>query len=911
MLSCRGLFCAALLVPVLLITPIPAGAQGAAALAGVVRDSSGAVVGRADVSLLTAEQTTVKTTRTDDEGRFAFEGIPPGRYLLAVTFPGFSERRLAVAAGAPEARRLHITLEPEGYRSEVTVTASRGLVQDTSSVTQPVNVIDAREIGERAKTVVGQVATEEPGVQLLRTAPVMAGIYVRGLTGNKVNVFVDGVRYSTASARGGVNTFLDLIEPSALDSAEILRGPTAAQYGSDALGGSVQFLTGVPAFASPGGRALHGGLTVRATSGDRSAVANANLGYSGSSFGLFVNGAVRSVGSFRPGKGIDSHAAVTRFLGLVSTDLMDSRLPDTSWSQLSGLVKFSWAPAANDQLVFSYARSQQTRAKRYDQLLGGDGNLIADLRDLTLDLGYVKYNRVGFGPFDLLTATYSFNAQREERVNQGGNGNPNASIAHEPEKTTVHGFQAHATKQWGTRHSLVVGGEYYPEHVWAPSYSEDPATGATAVRRGRVPDGARYWSAGAYLQDTLDIVPDRLTFVGNLRYSGASYVSKASDSPLVNGQPLWPDDSASASALAFRAGAVARPSEQWSVSATIGRGFRAPHVTDLGTLGLTGSGYQVSATTVEGMSATVGSTADARAVSTGIPVEQVQPETSLSYEAGLHYRDARFSTDLSVFTNDVYDNIAYQALILPQGAVGLQLGDQTITNQTPNGAVYVAASSSPVLVRTNFGDARIVGIEHTFDWEIASDWSAGTVFTYIHAKDKATGEPPNIEGGTPAPDLYLKLRYVAPGGRFWVVPYVHVVADQTRLSTLDLEDRRTGATRTRTNIKNFFYNGATARGWVSAGADGVAGSADDILIKTGEMLAQIQNRVLGPGVTGAPLYTKVEGYTTVSVRGGVRIKGRHEITFDAENLGDVNCRGIAWGIDALGRSLSLAYQVRF
>ena len=261
--------------------------------------------------------------------------------------------------------------------------------------------------------------------------------------------------------------------------------------------------------------------------------------------------------------------------------------------------------------------------------------------------------------------------------------------------------------------------------------------------------------------------------------------------------------------------------------------------------------------------------------------------------------------------NDVYDNIAYQALILPQGAVGLQLGDQTITNQTANGAVYVAASSSPVLVRTNFGDARIAGIEHAFDWKIAADWSAGTVFTYIRARDKATGDPPNIEGGTPAPDLYLKLRYVAPGGRFWVVPYVHVVADQTRLSTLDLEDRRTGATRTRTNIRNFFYNGATARGWVGAGADGVAGSADDILIKTGETLAEIQNRVLGPGVTGAPLYTKVEGYTTVNVRGGFRIKGRHEITFDAENLGDVNYRGIAWGIDAMGRSLSMAYQVRF
>ena len=56
----------------------------------------------------------------------------------------------------------------------------------------------------------------------------MAGIFVRGLTGNKVNVFVDGVRYSNGAQRGGVNTFLDLIDPSVLEGIEVLRGPNSA-----------------------------------------------------------------------------------------------------------------------------------------------------------------------------------------------------------------------------------------------------------------------------------------------------------------------------------------------------------------------------------------------------------------------------------------------------------------------------------------------------------------------------------------------------------------------------------------------------------------------------------------------------------------------------------------------------------
>jgi hypothetical protein len=84
----------------------------------------------------------------------------------------------------------------------------------------------------------------------------------------------------------------------------------------------------------------------------------------------------------------------------------------------------------------------------------------------------------------------------------------------------------------------------------------------------------------------------------------------------------------------------------------------------------------------------------------------------------------------------------------------------------------------------------------------------------------------------------VKVRYATSNSRFWVEPVVHVVGRQDRLSTLDLEDRRTGATRTRSTIRNFFYNGATVRGWVTPGADGVPGNADDVLSITGETLAK-------------------------------------------------------------------------
>ena len=208
---------------------------------GKVRDTSGVAVARAEVALTTAELTVVAATRTDDQGSFSLTAPVAGRYLLIVRAPAFHEARLAVNATPGAAATVDVVLQVAPLSEEITVSASRQRVETMRLAPQPVSVIGSDDIGDRVKTVVAQAVEGEAGVALQRTSPTMAGVFVRGLTGNKVNVFVDGVRYSNGAQRGGVNTFLDLIEPDGLESIEVLRGPSSAQYGSDALGGSIQF----------------------------------------------------------------------------------------------------------------------------------------------------------------------------------------------------------------------------------------------------------------------------------------------------------------------------------------------------------------------------------------------------------------------------------------------------------------------------------------------------------------------------------------------------------------------------------------------------------------------------------------------------------------------------------------------
>lgn len=877
-------------------------------VSGVVKDTTEAVVPGARAWLRNAQHATIGSAVTDGEGHFVITDVPPGHYELVVSARGFTEHRTVVKIASPEVVRFTVTLEPGVITDTVTVTAEAGLIEETRTAVQPVNVIGAEPLHQRAKAVVAQALTEEVGVHVQRTSPTIGGVHIRGLAGNKVNVFVDGVRYSTAAARGGINTFLNLLDPTHLDTVEVLRGPRSADYGSDALAGSLQFITRAPAL-TPSGRELHGSWATFFNSADASFGSNLSTSVGTRTVGFVSNVAGRRVNTLRPGGGIDSHSAVTRFLGLPSTSIHGARLPDTGFTQYGGLLNLTWTPQPTHTISLHYQRGQQDGGKRYDQLLGGDGNLIADLRNLMLDFFYLRYDKQSLGWFDHITFSYSFNRQREERVNQSGGGNPRAAIVHEYEQTRAHGLQARANKLWKT-HQLRMGGEIYDEGIRAPAYAFDPVTRRVNVRRPRVPDGAGYRSGGLYLQDVFEPVANRLKLVGALRYSGASYRARADEAPVVNGQPLWPSESVGFHDVSGRAGAWVGLTQELGFSFSLSRGFRAPHVTDLGTLGLTGSGFEAAAPEAAAVGGQIGTTADSRAVSTGRPVAQVKPETSFTYDVGLRYHHPRVRVEVGWFINELRGLIEKQALILPPGAVGHSLGGEPIIAQSATGVVFVAASPNPVLVRANAADGRLWGLEHTVAVDITRRWWLGGVFTYVRAKDQLTGLPPNLEGGTPAPDAWLRLRYTA-GRRFWIEPYVHAANRQSRLSSLALEDRRVGAARSRASLTQFFFNGATARGLVGPGPDGRPGTTDDILLPTGETLAQVQDRVLGPGVPHAPLFSAIPGYVTLNLRGGFNLGESQQLLFDIENLTDRNYRGVSWGMDAPGRSVFIRYQRRF
>ncbi|HEX4169828.1 MAG TPA: carboxypeptidase-like regulatory domain-containing protein [Bryobacteraceae bacterium] len=105
-------------------------------ISGQVTDPQGAAIPGAQVSLTDKTTSAVRTSLSNDTGRYDFFNLPPGVYDLAVTHAGFSETRLPqqkVDVGL--VLTLNVSMQLGGTSSIIEVTASAGAELQTSNAT--------------------------------------------------------------------------------------------------------------------------------------------------------------------------------------------------------------------------------------------------------------------------------------------------------------------------------------------------------------------------------------------------------------------------------------------------------------------------------------------------------------------------------------------------------------------------------------------------------------------------------------------------------------------------------------------------------------------------------------------------------------------------------------------------------
>ena len=125
--------------------------------------------------------------------------------------------------------------------SETVVTATR-TEQPLSDLVADVSIVDRESIASSGANGVADLLARLPGVEITRNGGVgnASSVYVRGAEQRFTAVYIDGVRIDSQSTGGAA---WEQIPLSQIERIEVLRGPAAAVYGSDAIGGVIQLFT--------------------------------------------------------------------------------------------------------------------------------------------------------------------------------------------------------------------------------------------------------------------------------------------------------------------------------------------------------------------------------------------------------------------------------------------------------------------------------------------------------------------------------------------------------------------------------------------------------------------------------------------------------------------------------------------
>ncbi|OBT16993.1 hypothetical protein A9264_09705 [Vibrio sp. UCD-FRSSP16_10] len=122
------------------------------------------------------------------------------------------------------------------------VTANR-FAQSQSSTLASVSVVERDQIEQLQADSAYDVLKTLPGVEVrnLGTKASSSSIFIRGTNSNHTLILLDGVRLNTAAASS--YNALGLIPAFAIERIEVIRGPRAAVYGADAIGGVISITT--------------------------------------------------------------------------------------------------------------------------------------------------------------------------------------------------------------------------------------------------------------------------------------------------------------------------------------------------------------------------------------------------------------------------------------------------------------------------------------------------------------------------------------------------------------------------------------------------------------------------------------------------------------------------------------------
>lgn len=182
-----------------------------------------------------------RSVETDEQGYYEFKDVPAGSYSLIARLERVPDvvRRVEVSAG--ETVTADIELRLSGIRDQVTISAT-GAQQSAFDAFQGVTALDSTTLLEKPSLSLGDALEHQAGIAKRGTGPGSSRPVIRGFDSDRVLIAQDGIRTGSISYASGDHG--EAINLLSVEKVEVVRGTATLLYGSSAIGGLVNTISG-------------------------------------------------------------------------------------------------------------------------------------------------------------------------------------------------------------------------------------------------------------------------------------------------------------------------------------------------------------------------------------------------------------------------------------------------------------------------------------------------------------------------------------------------------------------------------------------------------------------------------------------------------------------------------------------
>ncbi len=487
-----------------------------------------------------------------------------------------------------------ISLQPSSRQMKTIVVSASKFKQRKKDIPQKIIAYDREEVIKNNPQTSADLLAQTGQVFVQKSQQGGGSPLIRGFSTNRLLITVDGVRMNNAIFRGGNLQNVISIDPLAIDRTEVILGPGSVVYGSDAIGGVMNFYTQQASYAQDS-LTLNGNALVRYATANQEKTVHAGINLVTRRFTSTTSITANFYEDLRMGSdGPDEYLRPvftdrTANQDFIARNENPLKQVPSGFDQISLLQKFGYRASDRWDLTLGTIYSATSEFDRYDALArfresvnpNGQPYLEPRQAEWYYDpqiwfMTYLKATHKSDGNwYDRAIFTHAFQLFQEGRNIRDFQ---QPQLFQNDEQVEAISSAVDFERYDNKGNTLFYGAEFIHNRVGSQGSMFNIETGATVPATSRYPDDAVWESLAVYANYQWKLRSD-LTLQSGLRYNFI-WIDAVFDDILFN----LPFDEAhlDTGALTGALGGTYRPGDRWEFRLNLSTAFRAPNIDDIG-----------------------------------------------------------------------------------------------------------------------------------------------------------------------------------------------------------------------------------------------------------------------------------------------------------------------------------------